>query len=377
MRPTDGHLGILTARGLGGRRQPESLRPKVSPLLEDKSLRSLEDLVAAGLLPSDAVAEVQPVADSFAIGVSSQMASAIRAGDRNGPVARQFIPDRRELAVDPIERHDPIGDEAHSPSFGLVHRYPDRVLFKLVSVCPVYCRFCFRREMVGPDGDGAMSDKDIAAAVAYVQARPQIREVILTGGDPFMLSARRARKLMDHLNGIAHLDVIRWHTRVPVVAPERLTDEFVAAVAQSEKTVVVAVHCNHADELTPDANAGLRALRRAGVTLVSQTVLLKGINDNLPALEALMRAFLRLGVLPYYLHHGDLARGTSHFRTTLEEGLDLVEALRGRLSGLAQPTYVLDLPGGAGKVPVTRELIAEGGARNWSGEWYAYPPTAA
>jgi lysine 2,3-aminomutase len=343
-------------------------------VLKEKSLRSLEDLVAAGLLPAEALAELRPVADRFAVGVSLQVASIIRAGDAHGPVGRQFIPDRRELTVLPVERHDPIGDDAHSPLFGLVHRYPDRVLFKLVSVCPVYCRFCFRREMVGPDGDGAMSDADVAAAVAYVHARPEIREVILTGGDPFMLSARRIRMVMEHLSAIPHLDIIRWHTRVPVVAPERLTEDFIAAVSQSDKTVVVAIHCNHADELSAAAEPRLKALRRAGVVLLSQTVLLKGINDNLRALEALMRAFLKLGILPYYLHHGDLAKGTSHFRTTLLEGLELVEALRGRLSGLAQPTYVLDLPGGAGKVPVTRELIAEGGTRNWLGEWNAYPP---
>jgi lysine 2,3-aminomutase len=343
-------------------------------LIEQKSLKSLDDLVAAGLMPAEALAELPPVAEQFAIGVSPTMAAIIRNGEPSGPVSRQFVPDSRELIVDPIERHDPIGDDAHSPMFGLVHRYPDRVLFKLVSVCPVYCRFCFRREMVGPDGDGAMSDHDIASAVAYVQARPQIREVILTGGDPLMLSARRIRMLMEHLNGIPHLDIIRWHSRVPVVAPERLTDEVIAAISNSDKTVVVAVHCNHADELTPDAEARIKALRRAGVTLLSQTVLLKGINDNLPALEALMRAFLRLGILPYYLHHGDLAKGTSHFRTSLTEGLDLVEALRGRLSGLAQPTYVLDLPGGAGKVPVTRALIERGGTRTWTGHWYTYPP---
>ena len=346
----------------------------MAPLIKEKSLKSLEDLVTAGLLPAEAMAELGPVAERFAVGVSTQMAAIIRAGAEDGPVRRQFIPDGQEVTVLPVERHDPIGDDAHSPLFGLVHRYPDRVLFKLVSVCPVYCRFCFRREMVGPDGDGAMSDDDIAAAVAYVHARPQVREVILTGGDPFMLSARRIRALMEQLNAIPHLDIIRWHTRVPVVAPERVTEELVAAVSESDKTVVVAVHCNHADEIGAEAEVRLRALRRAGVTLLSQTVLLKGINDNLPDLETLMRAFLRLGILPYYLHHGDLAKGTSHFRTTLLEGLELVEALRGRLSGLAQPTYVLDLPGGAGKVPVTRALIEDGGTRTWSGEWYTYPP---
>jgi lysine 2,3-aminomutase len=341
---------------------------------ESKNLRSLEDLVAAQLLPAAAVDELRPVAERFAIGVSGTMAAAIRAGGSDGPVGRQFIPDARELRVEPGELHDPIGDEAHSPSFGLVHRYPDRVLFKLVSVCPVYCRFCFRREMVGPEGDGAMSEHDIAAAVDYVRTHPAIREVILTGGDPFMLSARRAMALMERLNAIETLDVIRWHTRVPVVDPARLSDEFIAAIAATEKTVVVAIHCNHADELGELAAERIRALRRAGVVLLSQTVLLKGINDNPPALEALLRKFLGLGIMPYYLHHGDLAKGTAHFRTTLSEGLELVEALRGKLSGLAQPTYVLDLPGGHGKVPVTRELIRDSGARNWQGEWNVYPP---
>ncbi|RYE08271.1 MAG: lysine-2,3-aminomutase-like protein [Hyphomicrobiales bacterium] len=342
-----------------------------------KPLKSVAELVTVGLLPAAAADGLAPVAAQFAIGVSPAMAAIMRASGEDGPVRRQFIPDRRELTILPSELHDPIGDETHSPLPGLVHRYPDRVLFKLVSVCPVYCRFCFRREMVGPDGDGAMSEAQIEAAAAYVEARPAIREVILTGGDPFMLAARRVRQLMERLNGIAHLDVIRWHTRVPVVAPERLTAEFVAAVSGSDKIVVVGVHCNHADELGPEAEAAIRLLRRAGVSLVSQTVLLKGINDTLPALETLMRAFLRLGIRPYYLHHGDLAKGTSHFRTSLAEGLDLVEALRGRLSGLAQPIYVLDLPGGAGKVPVTRALIAEGGARNWTGDWHAYPPAGA
>ena len=346
-------------------------------LSKDKTLRSLDDLVAAGLVPAGAADVLRPVTETFAVGVSPEMVAVISERGATSPVARQFIPDPRELLIEPVELHDPIGDVEHSPLPGVVHRYPDRVLFKIVSVCPVYCRFCFRREMVGPDGDGAMSEAQISDAIAYVRARPQIREVILTGGDPLMLSPRRIRALMAQLDDIAHLDIVRWHSRVPVVAPERLTDEAIAALVGSGKTVIVAVHCNHVEEIGEAAEASLRALRRAGILLLSQTVLLKGINDTLPALEALMRALLRLGVLPYYLHHGDLARGTAHFRTTLTEGLDLVEALRGRLTGLAQPTYVVDLPGGYGKVPVTRELIAQGGARTWSGEWVTYPPAAS
>jgi lysine 2,3-aminomutase len=341
-----------------------------------RPLRDPDALARAGLIDAARAQALAPVAARYAVAVTPAMAGLIDPADAADPIAAQFIPNPSELVHAPGEIADPIGDSARSPLRGIVHRYPDRALLTPTFVCPVYCRFCFRREMVGPEGDGAMSDEDLAAAAAYVRARPEIREVILTGGDPLMLSARRVRTVMAHLNAIPHLDIIRWHTRVPVVAPERLTEDLVAAVSRSDTTVALAVHCNHADELTGPAEAGLRALRRAGVMLLSQTVLLKGINDSVPALETLMRAFLRLGVLPYYLHHGDLAKGTSHFRTTLAEGLDLVEALRGRLSGLAQPTYVLDLPGGDGKVPVTRELIAQGGARTWTGDWHAYPPGA-
>ncbi len=338
------------------------------------TLRSVDDLIASGFVAAADAAALRPVEAAFAIGISATMQRAMVATGTDGPVARQFIPTARELDIAPIERSDPIGDHAHSPMFGLVHRYPDRVLLKLVSVCPVYCRFCFRREMVGPDGDGAMSDAQIAAAADYIGQHPEITEVILTGGDPFVLSARRARALMEVLNGIENLAVIRWHTRVPVVDPERLSDDFLAAISRSDKTVVVAIHCNHVDEFTPAALDRIRAMRKAGIMLVSQSVLLKGINDSVPVLEALMRKFLSLGIRPYYLHHGDLAKGTAHFRTSLEDGLALVEALRGRLSGLAQPTYVLDLPGGDGKVVVTRELIAKGGALTWTGDWHSYPP---
>jgi lysine 2,3-aminomutase len=238
-----------------------------------------------------------------------------------------------------------------------VHRYADRVLLKLVSVCPVYCRFCFRREMVGPGKSAALSEADLAAALDYVRAHPEIWEVILTGGDPFILSPRRIAEVTAALGGIPHVKILRWHTRVPCVAPERVTPSLVEALRSSSKTVYVALHANHPRELTDAARAACQHLIDAGIAMVSQSVLLKGVNDDADTLEALMRRFVEMRVKPYYLHHGDLAPGTTHLRTTIAEGQTLMRTLRARLSGLALPTYVLDIPGAHGKVPVGPDYL--------------------
>ncbi|QCK84843.1 lysine-2,3-aminomutase-like protein [Phreatobacter aquaticus] len=341
----------------------------------DRTLRSPDDLIAAGLLAPDRLVEAQEVARRYAVAVTPVIAALIERTDPADPIQAQFVPDARELESRPEERADPIGDKAFMPVKGLVHRYPDRVLLKVVHVCPVYCRFCFRREMVGPDGDGSLSGPEIAEALAYVAARPEIFEVILTGGDPFMLSARRVRDLTQAIAAIGHVKVIRWHTRVPVVDPGRVTPEFARALrAPAGKAVYVAVHANHAREFSADATVALARLADAGIALVSQSVLLKGINDDAGTLADLMRAFLANRVKPYYLHHADLAPGTSHFRTTIAEGQALMRALRGRLSGLAQPTYVLDIPGGEGKVPVGPAYAGEGEVSDYRGGTHRYPP---
>ncbi|MGO9423326.1 lysine-2,3-aminomutase-like protein, partial [Roseiarcus sp.] len=253
-----------------------------------------------------------------------------------------------------------IGDDARSPVEGLVHRYPDRVLIKLVSVCAVYCRFCFRRERVGP-GSGRLSAEAFAAALDYVRARPAIWEVILTGGDPLTLSPRQIAEASAAIAAIDHVKTLRWHTRLPVAAPERITPVLARALAVDDRTVVLAVHANHPRELTAAARTACRRLTASGILLVSQTVLLRGINDDVEVLDALMRAFVEARIKPYYLHHGDLAPGTAHWRTPIEEGQALMRALRGRLSGLALPTYVLDIPGGHGKVPIGPESIRPDG----------------
>ncbi len=264
------------------------------------------------------------------------MAALIDPTHPADPIAAQFIPQAAELATAPEERADPIGDARHSPLKGIVHRYPDRVLLKPVHVCPVYCRFCFRREIVGPGGD-ALSPEELTAALDYIRARPAIWETIITGGDPFMLAPRRLADIVGALDNIAHLGVIRLHSRVPIVDPGRVTAALVAALA-AEKAVFVVVHANHPRELTAAARAACRQLIDAGIPVLSQTVLLKGVNDDPAILTALLRGLVAMRVKPYYLHHGDLARGTAHFRSSIAAGQKITRALRYAVSGLCQPT---------------------------------------
>ena len=322
------------------------------------------DLVAARLAAPERLSELEAVAGRYAIGLTPALAALVRPGDPADPIARQFIPDARELVRDPAETDDPIGDDLHSPVKGLVHRYPDRVLIKLAAVCAVYCRFCFRRARIGP-GSASLTRAEFAAALDYVRAQKAIWEVILTGGDPLNLSSRRIAEATTALGRIAHVKVLRWHTRMPVAAPERVTAALARALLADGKTTVVAVHANHPRELSSAARAACRRLAAQGVMLVSQSVLLSGVNDDVETLEALMRAFVESGVKPYYLHHGDLAPGTAHWRVSIKKGQALMGALRARLSGLAMPAYMLDIPGGAGKVPISEGLIrADGPGRH-------------
>jgi lysine 2,3-aminomutase len=316
------------------------------------TLRQPAELVALGLARAADLAGLEKVADRYAVAVTADIAALIDPSDPDDPIARQFIPSTEELAVQPGENADPIGDHAFSPVSGIVHRYPDRVLFKLVHVCAVYCRFCFRREMVGPGKATALSPDAYRDALDYIRAHSEIWEVILTGGDPLMLSPRRLAEIMAELAGIDHVKIIRIHTRVPVADPARISAEMVAGLRVAGATIWVALHANHVRELTATARAACARLIDAGIPMVSQSVLLRGVNDNAAALEALMRGFVECRIKPYYLHHGDLAPGTAHLRTTLAQGQELMRALRGRVSGLCQPDYVLDIPGGHGKAPV-------------------------
>jgi lysine 2,3-aminomutase len=341
------------------------------------TLRRPAELVAAGLVPPERLGELERVAERYAVAITPAMAALIDPADPADPIARQFIPNAAELRHLPEESADPIGDHAHMPVKGIVHRYPDRVLLKPSHVCPVYCRFCFRREMVGPGG-AALSPDELEAAYAYIAARPEIFEVIVTGGDPLMLSPRRLAEMVARLSAIGHLGVIRFHTRVPIVDPERIDADLLAAL-ESDKGMFVVLHANHPRELTAAAEAAIRRLNRAGIALLSQSALLKGINDDPATLEQLLRRLVTLRVKPYNLNHGDLAPGTAHFRTTIEAGQAIIGALRGHVSGLCQPSYVLDLPGGYGKVPIGPNYLErseDGGAwlvRDFRGVIHRYP----
>jgi lysine 2,3-aminomutase len=314
-----------------------------------RTLRSVAALRAAGLVSETLAPQLSDVEAAYAIALPEPLGRLINPGDPLDPVRLQYVPSAAEMDVKDGEAADPIGDDRHAPLPGLVHRYPDRVLIKVTSTCPVYCRFCFRRERVGPEKGEALTRPDLDAAIDYISARPEIFEVILTGGDPMMLSAARARDITARLEGIDHVKVIRWHTRMPVTRPDRVTPEYAEAVSSRIKTVFVAVHANHASEFTAEAVGACRLLAGQGIALVSQSVLLRGVNDTLADLSGLMRAFLAAGIKPYYLHQLDAAPGTSHFRVPVAEGQRLVRALRDTLSGLAIPHYVFDIAGGVSK----------------------------
>ncbi len=350
--------------------------------MTSQTLRTPEQLAEHGLIAPERRAVLGAVAARYAVAVPPALAALIDRDDPDDPIARQFIPDVAELEQRPEEDADPIGDDSHSPLEGIVHRYPDRVLLKLTPVCAVYCRFCFRREMVGPGKPGALSPAALARALDYIRARPDIWEVILTGGDPLVLSARRLRAVMKDLSAIEHVRIVRIHTRLPVADPARVTPELVRAMKAKGRAVYVAVHVNHPRELTVEARAALSRMADSGLVLLGQSVLLRGVNDDAHVLGDLMRALVECRVRPYYLHHGDLAPGTAHLRTDVETGQALMRQLRGRLSGLCQPTYMLDIPGGHGKSPLDPGYAARVGVNgeahfivdDFNGHRHRYPP---
>ncbi len=323
-----------------------------------RTLRTPEDLLGAGLIAPEQIASLVLVAERYATAVSPAVQEVMSRSANPDPIVRQFVPSAEELRTAPEEMSDPIGDHDHSPVKGIVHRYPDRVLLMPTLVCPVYCRFCFRREAVGPES-GALTTAQLGAALSYIRKTPSIWEVILTGGDPLILSARRISEILAALDDIPHVKIIRIHTRIPIATPHSINAELISALKSISKPVFVAIHCNHASELSPKVAEACARFVDAGIPLLSQTVLLKDVNDSVESLESLMRALVALRIKPYYLHQLDFAPGTSHFRVPLEKGQTLVKSLRGRLSGLAQPTYMLDIPGGAGKVPLTPGHINE------------------
>jgi len=336
-------------------------------------LRNATELAAHGLISPGDVGMIERVAARYVIALTPAMQDLINLPD--DPIGLQFIPDVAELVTAAHEHADPVADDALSPVKGIVYRYADRALLKPLLVCPVYCRFCFRRERVGPEG-GLLSDADLTTAYEWLRAHPKIGEIILTGGDPLMLSPRRLADIVGTLSRISHVHTIRVHSRVPVADPG-LLDEKLADALESDKAMFLVVHINHASELSPQAKTAIRRLQMRAIPVLGQSVLLRGVNDSEAALEALFRAMLLARIKPYYLHQLDAAPGTARFHVPIAEGRRLLAGLRGRVSGLAWPTYVIDIPGGYGKVPVGPDYYEDGIVRDSAGARHLLEPGSA
>jgi lysine 2,3-aminomutase len=326
-----------------------------------RSILSLEDLVAEGLLP-EATPALQEAVAKIPLAVTPAMLNLINPTDPSDPIAAQFLPSVKELEKKPVERSYPTGDNPRKFVEGLIHRYPDRVLVELTHTCAVYCRFCFRYEQVGNNLDGMLSPDKLEKVLDYIREHTEIWEVILSGGDPLTLSDRRLGEVIAKINEIEHVKTMRIHTRGPVVLPSRITPELIKAL-RGRLPVYVLLHCNHARELTPEARAACGRLVDAGIPMLSQSVLLRGVNDTPESLGDLMRAFVESRVIPHYLHQGGLISGTSHLRVSIAEGQALLREIHGKLSGMCQPFYILTVPGGYGKVtinPIFAEQLDEG-----------------
>jgi lysine 2,3-aminomutase len=333
------------------------------------SIDALLERFGAGDVDREAVTKA---VDGFNLRVTPELLPLIR--DRHDPIGRQYLPTGQENEVaDGFE--DPLAEDRHSPVPNLTHRYPDRVLFLVSPVCAAYCRFCTRRRKVGDPERIPLNQFD--TAFAYIRAHTEIRDVILSGGDPLMLSDRRIDYLLKTLRAIPHIEIVRLHTRIPLQVPERITTQL-CSVIKKHHPVYVNVHVNHADELTPSARTALGMLADAGCPLGCQTVLLKGVNDDAATMKKLMQELLKCRVRPYYLYQADAVAGGEHFRTSVEKGLEIVRALRGWTSGLAVPHFVIDAPGGGGKIPLLPDYVdavtdREIVLRNYAGRTYRYP----
>jgi len=285
----------------------------------------------------------------------------------NPALAKQFVPSADELVFYPEELDDPIGDDTHSPVEGITHRYPDRVLLKPTYMCGVYCRFCFRRNKVSHAQFNLKADA-YSQAITYIANNSQIWEVILTGGDPLVLTDNALKKIFSDLSKIEHVSVIRIHTRIPVVLPSRIQASLVEIFKETQKTVWISVHINSAQEFTQESISALNMLTENGFPLVMQSVLLKGINDTEDDLVTLFKAAVKNKIKPYYLHYPDLAKGTHHFRVPLKKAIELVKNLRGKISGLCIPHFIVDIPGGKGKIAMNAHTAMELHDNNWTFE---------
>jgi lysine 2,3-aminomutase len=315
----------------------------------------------------------------FRVGITPYYASLMDRSDASCPIRMQAIPNPSEAMIRDEELRDPLGEDSHNPVKTVVHKYPDRVLFLVVDRCGIYCRHCNRRRLVG--GDEPPNHDDIDAGLQYIAKTKRIRDVLLSGGDPFLLSTQRLDSILTRLRAIKHVETIRIGTRMPVVCPMRIDDEL-CSMLRKHHPLFVNTHFNHAKELTELARQGCERMVDAGIPVGNQAVLLRGINSSIPSLRALMRGVLRMRVRPYYLFQGDTVLGTDHLRTTVEDAQRLYQGLRGYMTGMAMPHLVLDAPGGGGKVPIFPNYIVDHQrdhvvVRNYRGQLVSYPQPLA
>jgi lysine 2,3-aminomutase len=334
----------------------------------------------------ETLAKVIPLSEEAAEGVNTALkkvrmaitpyyASLIDLEDERCPIRRQAVPTGAEVLVKPWESVDPLAEDADSPVEGLVHRYPDRVLFLVTEQCSMYCRHCTRRRVVGVT-DKAASKERMEEGIRYIRDHKEVRDVLISGGDPLTLSDDRLEWILQRLREMPHVEVLRIGTRIPVVLPQRITGHLAKMLAKYHP-LYVNTHFNHPKEITPESTKACAILADHGIPLGNQSVLLRGVNNCPEVMKDLVHGLVRIRVKPYYIYQCDLTWGLDHFRTTVGEGLEIMEALRGHTSGFAVPTYVIDVPGGGGKVPISPQYILTMGegsviVRNYEGVIAAY-----
>lgn len=324
-------------------------------MIKNRSLNDINSLIKHDLIKNVEREAYSKLLKKYPFSITQDLLELMDKNDLNDPIRKQFIPSLEELNATQEEIDDPIGDKVHSKVKGVVHRYPDRVLLKPINTCSIMCRFCFRKDSVKIQKE-ILKRSELNIAVDYIRKNPEIWEVILTGGEPLLLPIDKLKYILSILSDINHIGLIRIHTRYPIVSPKLITDSF-AKIFNIKKPVFIVLHCNHPKEITENVSKAIQILAKNEIPLFSQSVLLKGINDDEKILEKLFKKLTSLKVKPYYLHHLDQVKGTNHFRVSVEKGQDLAKKLRERVSGICQPYYILDIPRGFGKVPINKQYI--------------------
>ncbi len=339
-------------------------------------LTSLETMEGKINFSESELAGIRETSGKLATAITPHYYSLIDPDDENCPIRKQVVPRIEESLVSPAEMADPCGEDSHMPVPGLVHRYPDRVLFLVTDRCASYCRYCTRSRVVSGVGDQRL-EMQWEMAFKYLEKTPQVRDVLLSGGDALLLSDKQLDKLLTRLRSIPHIEFVRIGSRIPIFLPQRITPDLCEMLSKHHP-LFISIHTNHAKELTEEVKEGLERLANVGIQLGNQSVLLKGINDSVEIQKELCHRLLMCRVKPYYLYQCDLIHGSEHLRTSVKKGIEIIEGLRGHTTGYAIPQYVVDAPGGGGKIPVNPDYIVSHDKekvvlRNYEGKLYTYP----